>query len=131
MGKKSLIDMWRDFVSNKSDRPNGTASYGSGMDKVTIRLPKSIQEQAELVEIMLAMDTYPHDWAIRKQFIEKILKNTSYLSQEATWDNMGLDGIIELTTMYQDLLLRPLLEAAGRKMERTIMSLLPAAKSTE
>lgn len=124
--KKTVWDKWTDFIKGKSKtRPSNIASYGQGMEKMEMRLPKSVQEQLKLVNEMNLMDTYPNDWQVQVNFFNDIAPNCSYLNQTPTMDMLGYDGVQELMTMYADLLLRPLSHRAAMKVQQTIETLLP------
>lgn len=125
--KKSIWDKWSERIKSKSEtRPDNVASYGSTLDKTTISLPKSVAEQLKLVNMMHVLDEYPNDWKLRLEFLNEIVNYTLYLGNPVTIEMLGYESCEELITLYCDLLLRPLSLRAAEKIERTIVTLLPA-----
>ena len=130
--KKSLLDLWQAFIGNKSKtRPENVASYGDGMDKMTMRLPKSVQEQLKLVNMMNLVDSYPNDWELQIKFFREIAPHCNYLKETPTLEMLGFEGTQELITLYADLLLRPLSQRAAMKIQTTIQTLLPTQMESE
>lgn len=125
--KKTIWERWSERIKQKSEtRPDNSASYGTELDKTHIILPKSVAEQLKLVNMMELLDNYPNDWKIKIEFLNEIIPYTTYLGNSVTMDMLGYEGCDELIALYCDLLLRPLSLRAAEKIEKTIMTLLPA-----
>lgn len=125
--KQSLLSRWGTWLSNRSkSRPSNEISYGKGVDKITIRLPKSVEEQLKFVNMMLVMEQYPNDYKIKLEFFNMIAPYGTMLNQQVTLDLLGYAGAEVYITMYCDLLLRPLSQGAANKLEETILEILPA-----
>lgn len=125
--KESIFTRWKEHIKSRSgSRPSNTVSYGSTLDRTTISLPKSVEEQLKLVNMMYLLDSYPNDWKIRLDFLNEIVQHTLYLNKPVTVEMLGYESCEELIALYCDLLLRPLSLRAAEKLERTIMTLLPA-----
>lgn len=130
--KKSVWDRWNDFVRGRSEtRPETTASYGEGFDRVVMRLPKSVELQLKLVNMMRLMDDYPNDWTVQVNFFKEIAPHCTVAQQIPTMDMLGFVETQELITMYADLLLRPLSQRAATKLQKTITTLLPTRELAE
>ena len=120
-----MLDKWKDFISKKNKgRPNGDFSYGDNMSKVTIRLPKTVYAQLELVNLKESMEAFPYDFDIKMKFINKILPLTTYLERPVDLETLGYDNIETLITLYCDVLLSPLSQRAQEKMTQTIEKIL-------
>ena len=51
--KKSIFERWSEWIMGRSKtRPSNEYSYGKGMDKVTMKLPRSVEEQFKMVNMM-------------------------------------------------------------------------------
>lgn len=124
---KSIFERWSEWIRGKSKtRPSNTTSYGKGMEQVTITLPKSVEEQLKLVNMMQLLDTYPNDYKLKMEFFNEIAKHGTTLNQPVSYSLLGYAGVELYITMYCDLLLRPLSLGAADKIEATIMELLPS-----
>lgn len=122
-----ILEKWKNFVEKRrsSGRPLNEMKYGSGMDQITIRLPKSVYAQLELVNLKDSMDAFPYDFDLKMKFINKILPYTFYLDKPVnSIDMLGFENIETLIVMYSDLLLSPLSLRAQETMTQTIESLL-------
>lgn len=126
--KESIISRWTNFFKSKQEqgsRPLTQFSYGEGMDKITIRLPKTVYEQMELVNLNDLMKQYPYDLSTKKLFLEKILPLTIYLEKPVSDINMlSLDKIETLIIVYCDALLSPLSQRVQEKTVQTIEEIL-------
>ena len=61
--KKNIFERWGDWISGRSkSRPSNEFSYGTGMDKVTMKLPRNVEEQFKLVNMMQVLDQFPNDY---------------------------------------------------------------------
>lgn len=130
--KKSIFERWNDFIRGRSEtRPEPRASYGSGMDRVDMKLPKSVELQLKLVNMMHLMDEYPNDWSVQVNFFKEIAPFCTVANQIPTMDMLGYIETQELITMYADLLLRPLSQRAATRLQQTIATLLPTRESAE
>lgn len=119
--KPSIIDKWSSFLAGRKGRPENQISYGKGLDKITIRLPKSVYAQLELVNLWETMDLYPNDFELKTKFINKILPYTTFLdSKVESIETLGYDRIGVLIVMYGDLLLAPLSRRGQEKIAQTI-----------
>lgn len=125
--KKSLIDRWTEWIGGRSKtRPANEFSYGKDMDKVTIRLPKSVEEQFKLVNMMQVLDQFPNDYKLKLEFFNMIAQYGITLDQPVSMTLLGYAGVETYISMYCDLLLRPLSQGAATKLQETIMEVLPA-----
>lgn len=124
--KKTIWDRWIDWLTGRSKtRPSNEASYGKGMDKVTMKLPRSVEEQFKMVNMMNLVDQYPYDYKTRLEFFNMIAPYGTTLNQTVTMEILGYAGVEVYISMYSDLLLRPLSQGAATKLEETIMQILP------
>lgn len=124
--KKSLLDRWSEWLGIRSkSRPSNEFSYGKGMDKVTMRLPKSVEEQFKLVNMMEVLDQFPNDYKLKLEFFNMIAQYGTTLDQPVSMTALGYDGTETYISLYCDLLLRPLSQGAATKLQETIMEILP------
>lgn len=124
--KKSLLDRWSEWLGLRGkSRPSNEFSYGKGMDKVTMRLPKSVEEQFKLVNMMEVLDQFPNDYKLKLEFFNAIAQYGTTLDQPVNMTLLGYDGTEVYISLYCDLLLRPLSQGAATKLQETIMEILP------
>jgi hypothetical protein len=124
--KKSLLDRWSEWLGLRGkSRPSNEFSYGKGMDKVTMRLPKSVEEQFKLVNMMEVLDQFPNDYKLKLDFFNAIAQYGTTLDQPVNMTLLGYDGTETYISLYCDLLLRPLSQGAATKLQETIMEILP------
>ena len=124
--KKSILDRWGDWIAGRSKtRPSNEFSYGKGMDKVTIKLPKSVEEQFKLVNMMQALEQFPNDYKLKLDFFNMIAPYGTTLDQPISMDILGYAGVETYISMYIDLLLRPLSQGAAIAIQNTITEILP------
>lgn len=124
--KKSLLDRWSEWLGIRGkSRPSNEFSYGKGMDKVTMRLPKSVEEQFKLVNMMEVLDQFPNDYKLKLDFFNAIAQYGTTLDQPVNMTLLGYDGTETYISLYCDLLLRPLSQGAATKLQETIMEILP------
>lgn len=124
--KKSLLARWGDWIKSRSkSRPSNEYSYGKGMDKVTMKLPKSVEEQFKLVNMMQALEQFPNDYKLKLDFFNMIAPYGTTLNQPVSMDILGYAGVETYISMYIDLLLRPLSQGAAIAIQNTIMEILP------
>ena len=124
--KKSLLDRWSEWLGLRGkSRPSNEFSYGKGMDKVTMRLPKSVEEQFKLVNMMEVLDQFPNDYKLKLEFFNAIAQYGTTLDQPVNMTLLGYDGTETYISLYCDLLLRPLSQGAATKLQETIMEILP------
>lgn len=124
--KKSFLDRWGEWISGRSKtRPSNEYSYGKGMDKVTIKLPRSVEEQFKMVNLMNVLEQFPNDYKLKLEFFHLIAPYGSVLNQPVTMELLGYAGTETFISMYCDLLLRPLSQGAATKLQDTIMEILP------
>ena len=124
--KKSLLDRWYEWLGLRGkSRPSNEFSYGKGMDKVTMRLPKSVEEQFKLVNMMTVLDQFPNDYKLKLEFFNSIAQYGTTLDQPVSMTLLGYDGTETYISLYCDLLLRPLSQGAATKLQETIMEILP------
>lgn len=124
--KKSFLDRWGEWISGRSKtRPSNEYSYGKGMDKVTIKLPRSVEEQFKMVNLMNVLEQFPNDYKLKLEFFHLIAPYGSVLNQPVTLELLGYAGTETFISMYCDLLLRPLSQGAATKLQDTIMEILP------
>ena len=125
--KKSLLDRWSEWLGIRSkSRPSNEFSYGKGMDKVTMRLPKSVEEQFKLVNMMEVLDQFPNDYKLKLEFFNMIAQYGTTLDQPVSMTILGYDGTETYISLYCDLLLRPLSQGAATKLQETIKEILPS-----
>lgn len=124
--KKSLLDRWSEWLGTRTkSRPSNEFSYGKGMDKVTMRLPKSVEEQFKLVNMMEVLDQFPNDYKLKLEFFNMIAQYGTTLDQPVSMTLLGYDGTETYISLYCDLLLRPLSQGAATKLQETITEILP------
>lgn len=124
--KKSLLDRWSEWLGLRGkSRPANEFSYGKGMDKVTMRLPKSVEEQFKLVNMMEVLDQFPNDYKLKLEFFNMIAQYGTTLDQPVSMTLLGYDGTETYISLYCDLLLRPLSQGAATKLQETITEILP------
>lgn len=130
---KSLIDRWEEWIKGRSkSRPSNEFSYGKGMDKVTMKLPRSVEEQFKMVTSLKLLDQYPNDYKLRVDFFNLIAPYGTILNQPVSMELLGYTGVETYISMYSDLLLRPLHQGAVTKIQEAIMEILPTiAESTK
>ena len=124
--KKTLLERWGDWIAGRSkSRPTNEFSYGKGMDKVTMRLPKSVEEQFKLVNMMQTLDQFPNDYKLKLDFFNMIAPYGTTLDQPVSMDILGYAGVETYISLYMDLLLRPLSQGAATEIQKIIMEILP------
>lgn len=124
--EKTLVQRWTDWLTGRSKtRPSNEASYGKGMDKVVMKLPRSVEEQFKIVNMMHLIEQYPNDYKARLEFFNMIAPYGSTLNQQVSMEILGYAGVETYISMYCDLLLRPLSQGAANKLEETILQILP------
>lgn len=124
--KKSLFERWGDWISGRSkSRPSNEFSYGAGMDKVTMKLPRNVEEQFKLVNLMQVLDQFPNDYKLKLEFFNMIAQYGTTMNQTVSMELLGYDGTETYISLYCDLLLRPLSQGAATKLQDTIMKILP------
>lgn len=125
--KKSLLDRWSEWLGLRGkSRPSNEFSYGKGVDKVTMRLPKSVEEQFKLVNMMTVLDQFPNDYKLKLEFFNMIAQYGTTLDQPVSMTLLGYDGTETYISLYCDLLLRPLSQGAATKLQETIKEILPS-----
>lgn len=125
--KKSLLDRWSEWLGLRGkSRPSNEFSYGKGIDKVTMRLPKSVEEQFKLVNMMTVLDQFPNDYKLKLEFFNMIAQYGTTLDQPVSMTTLGYDGTETYISLYCDLLLRPLSQGAATKLQETIKEILPS-----
>ena len=124
--EKTLFERWGDWITGRSkSRPANEFSYGKGMDKVTMKLPKSVEEQFKLVNMMQALEQFPNDYKLKLDFFNMIAPYGTTLDQPVSMDILGYAGVELYISMYIDLLLRPLSQGAATAIQNTITEILP------
>lgn len=124
--KKSLLDRWSEWLGIRTkSRPSNEFSYGKGMDKVIMRLPKSVEEQFKLVNMMEVLDQFPNDYKLKLEFFNMIAQYGTTLDQPVSMTLLGYGGTETYISLYCDLLLRPLSQGAATKLQETITEILP------
>lgn len=124
---KSLLKRWQEWVSSRGKtRPETSFSWGKGMEKITISLPKSVYQQMRLVSLKDSMNAYPYDYSIRESFLKEILPLTQYCGNAVSDPEiLGYARCEVLISMYCDLLLAPLSQRVQEMTRQTIMTILP------
>lgn len=126
--EKSIFDKWTEwFTGRGKSRPSNEFSYGKGIEKVTMKLPRSVEEQFKLVHMMHLLDEYPHDYKTRLDFFNMISQYGTYLNQPVSMETLGYAGVETYISMYIDMLLYPLSQGAVTKLQETITEILPTA----
>ena len=124
--KKSLLDRWAEWLGLRAkSRPSNEFSYGKGMDKVTMKLPRNVEEQFKMVNMMQALDQFPNDYKLKLEFFNLISPYGSIMNQTVSMDLLGYAGVETYISLYSDLLLRPLSQGAATKMQEAIAEILP------
>lgn len=131
--KKTIWERWKEWVGRLGrTRPETAASWGTGMDKIRITLPKSVYAQMKLVAMKNAMSDYPHDYSIKEAFLKEILPLTTYCGQPVeNPDILGYARTEVLVDMYCDLLLAPLSQRVQEETTKTITQLLPTLTDSD
>lgn len=131
--KKSIWQRWKEWCANLGmTRPETTASWGTGMDKISITLPKSVYAQMKLVNMKNAMADYPHDYQLKEAFLKQILPLTTFCGKPVeSPDELGYARTEVLIDMYCDLLLAPLSQRAQDETSRTILQILPTLTESD
>ena len=123
---KSLIERWEEWIKGRSKtRPANEFSYGKGMDKVTMKLPRSVEEQFKMVNMMEILERFPNDYKLKLEFFNVIAPYGTILNQQVSMELLGYAGTETYISMYIDLLLRPLSQGATTKIQETILEVLP------
>lgn len=124
--KKTLFDRWVEWLGFRSKtRPSNEFSYGKGMDKVTMKLPRSVEEQFKLVNMMEVLDQFPNDYKLKLEFFNMIAPYGTTMNQPVNMTLLGYAGTETYIQLYCDLLLRPLSQGAATNLQETIMDILP------
>lgn len=124
--KKSLTERWTEWLGRRGkSRPANEFSYGKGIDKVTMRLPRSVEEQFKLVNMMEVMDNFPNDYKLKLEFFNLIAPYGTIMNQTVSMELLQYDGVETYISLYIDLLLRPLSQGAATKLQETILQILP------
>lgn len=90
-----------------------------------MRLPKSVEEQFKLVNMMEVLDQFPNDYKLKLEFFNMIAQYGTTLDQPVSMTLLGYDGTETYISLYCDLLLRPLSQGAATKLQETITEILP------
>lgn len=126
--KKTLYERWSEWLAGRSKtRPSNEVSYGKGVDKVIMKLPRSVEEQFKLVNMMQVINLYPADYKTKIDFFNMIAPYGTAYGQPVTMENLGYAGAETYIAMYCDLLLRPLSQGAEAKTEEAMKEFLPEA----
>lgn len=124
--KKSLLDRWGEWLGIRSkSRPSNEFSYGKGVDRVTIRLPKSVEEQFKLVNMANVLEQFPNDYKLKLEFFNMIAPYGTVLNQQVNMTLLGYAGTETYISLYCDVLLRPLSQGAVADLQEKIMEILP------
>ena len=124
--KKTLLERWTEWLGLRSkSRPSNEFSYGKGIDKVTMKLPRNVEEQFKMVNMMQALDQFPNDYKLKLEFFNLISPYGSIMNQTVSMDLLGYAGVETYISLYSDLLLRPLSQGAATKMQEAIAEILP------
>ena len=125
-GKKSLLERWTEWLGIRSkSRPSNEFSYGKGMDKVTMRLPKSVEEQFKLVNMANVLEQFPNDYKLKLEFFNMIAPYGTVMNQQVNMTLLGYVGTETYISLYCDLLLHPLSQGAVADLQEKIMEILP------
>lgn len=125
-GKKSLLDRWGEWLGIRSkSRPSNEFSYGKGMDKVIMRLPKSVEEQFKLVNMANVLEQFPNDYKLKLEFFNMIAPYGIVMNQQVNMTLLGYAGTETYISLYCDILLRPLSQGAVADLQEKIMEILP------
>lgn len=124
--KKSLLERWAEWLGLRSkSRPSNEFSYGKGMDKVTMKLPKSVEEQFKLVNMANVLEQFPNDYKLKLEFFNMIAPYGTIMNQQVNMVLLGYAGTETYISLYCDLLLRPLSQGAVTDLQEKIMEILP------
>lgn len=124
--KKSLLDRWGEWLGIRSkSRPSNEFSYGKGVDRVTIRLPKSVEEQFKLVNMANVLEQFPNDYKLKLEFFNMIAPYGNVMNQQVNMTLLGYAGTETYISLYCDVLLRPLSQGAVADLQEKIMEILP------
>lgn len=124
--KKSLLDRWMEWLGIRSkSRPSNEFFYGKGMDKVTMRLPKSVEEQFKLVNMANVLEQFPNDYKLKLEFFNMIAPYGTVMNQQVNMTLLGYAGTETYISLYCDVLLRPLSQGAEADLQEKIMEILP------
>lgn len=124
--KKSLLDRWGEWLGIRSkSRPSNEFSYGKGVDRVTIRLPKSVEEQLKLVNMANVLEQFPNDYKLKLEFFNMIAPYGTVMNQQVNMTLLGYAGTETYISLYCDVLLRPLSQGAVADLQEKIMEILP------
>lgn len=124
--KKSLLDRWGEWLGIRSkSRPSNEFSYGKGVDRVTIRLPKSVEEQFKLVNMANVLEQFPNDYKLKLEFFNMIAPYGTVMNQQVNMTLLGYAGTETYISLYCDVLLRPLSQGAVADLQEKIMGILP------
>ena len=124
--KKSLLDRWSEWLGLRSkSRPSNEFSYGKGLDRVTIKLPRNVEEQFKMVNMMQVLDQFPNDYKLKLEFFNLISPYGSIMNQTVSMELLGYAGTETYISLYSDLLLRPLSQGAATKLQDMITEILP------
>ena len=124
--KKSLLDRWGEWLGIRSkSRPSNEFSYGKGVDRVTIRLPKSVEEQFKLVNMANVLEQFPNDYKLKLEFFNMIAPYGTVMNQQVNMTLLGYAGTETYISLYCDVLLRPLSQGAVADLQEKIMEILP------
>lgn len=126
--KKSILDRWAEWLTGRSkSRPSNVCYYGKGVDKVTMKLPRSVEEQFKLVNTMQVLEQFPNDYKLKLDFFNMIANYGTIMNQQVSMELLDYSGVETYIAMYCDLLLRPLSQGAATKLQETMMEFLPEA----
>ena len=124
--KKSLLDRWAEWLGLRSkSRPSNEFSYGKGLDKVTMKLPRNVEEQFKMVNMMQVLDQFPNDYKLKLEFFNLIAPYGTVMNQTVSMELLGYAGTETYISLYSDLLLRPLSQGAATKLQDMITEILP------
>lgn len=124
--KKSLLERWGEWLGIRSkSRPSNEFSYGKGIDKVTIKLPKSVEEQFKLVNMANVLEQFPNDYKLKLEFFNMIAPYGTIMNQPVNMTLLGYAGTETYISLYCDVLLRPLSQGAVADLQDKIMEILP------
>ena len=124
--KKSLLERWGEWLGIRSkSRPSNEFSYGKGMDKVTMKLPRNVEEQFKLVNMANVLEQFPNDYKLKLEFFNMIAPYGTILNQQVNMTLLGYAGTETYISLYCDVLLRPLSQGAVADLQDKIMEILP------
>lgn len=124
--KKSLLERWGEWLGVRSkSRPSNVFSYGKDMDRVTMKLPKSVEEQFKLVNMANVLEQFPNDYKLKLEFFNMIAPYGTIMNQPVNMTLLGYVGTETYISLYCDILLRPLSQGAAADLQNKIMEILP------